>query len=79
MIYHVSKKPMIVKDKVEMEFYVKDGWCKDYASYQEQNNVPGKIAYHESEIAKLKKELPKEPVKQEPVILVKKVTKAKRK
>ena len=68
MIFHVVEPPMVVKDKQELEKYLSQGWAMTSQEFDQIKMVQAKIAYHESEVARLQEildgmDVPKEAEK----------------
>lgn len=53
MIYHVVLEPLIVKSEEELNSHIEKGWCLTPVLFDEIKALKAKIAFHESEAARL--------------------------
>jgi hypothetical protein len=57
MIYHSVEKPVIVKDKSELDGYLAKGWRKEPYQFSKMERLEREINWHEEETLRLKGEL----------------------
>ncbi len=54
MLFHPALDPITVKDEIEMQVYLSQGWSMVPIDQTPEGMIRAKIAWHEGEIARLK-------------------------